>query len=1355
MSENDPGRTGEFYLRHAGRVIWPRGSRDLTDTALCPACHTHLTSMVCSECQLNLGHEAANELLARSSEAAEALQRRAELIGRIRYETAMTKVAAPSLSLTQSRQSSAVTVTAIHTSADKSASASASIPTPVDTSVPRSVNTSVDASVNTSARTAASAASHSEPQRPAKTQRSSVQVVLLSVGVLLVSVAAIFFLTVAWFVAGLGFRFVIVALLTVATLTVAALLGRSRLTSTAEGIGAFAVVLVVLDIWAMRANNLFELAFVDGISYWGIALLASAALFFAWHALSRLRVASLAGFAVAVVGFGLLLAGVTEGQSAVTRLFVGFLGVAIAALLHRVTPLRHGAITRWWPAMDRAVERMLLQGVGLLSLVVAGLLAIFVNPGISVTPIWCLGAVTVVAATHSVVALSAVHRTRSTPSYRIFAYAAGCWAAFVAAGIAPAVAVRYDTLAFSLTVPVLVAVALGVALELFGRKFEEPRPARTAALLAAGSATIIAALTLLYSGGYAAWPLIRVLVRALGSVENFAGHNDANLAGTTIAAADNGWALLALIAVGALVLAAWTRAGLLRGRRHSLVALTLAVIIFAVPFVQSTPLIVALYLLLGGIALVILLRSHGRFSLGFLTPAAVTLLLAGETLGYVIGWPHTSTWWVGTISLVLALWFSRLVVSRPVASRLASPTAPTFRVPTLHVPTLHVPTLRAPTTNWRDGTRGVLLAAAITVALIGVTRIPSALAPDERWTDAIALANVIAAVALATAVLHLLLAGVAFRPKILTVIERRWAFYALLIPTVIVFAVPLRSIAANAVLVQPEPLGSIVRVSLLAAASILWVFTRANHGNLHWERFIVALSVAPITVLLAHETLFAAGAAVSAFTLAAPIVALFVAALALFRGTRSDSRARRDRAGLEIGSAVVLVPVALTAWAEGSALGWLVVMLAGLASLIVAISADGLFGSRSNRRHFGWLALLLATSGLWLGLARAGTVALEPYVLPVAGVLLITAVLIARYGRSDSTGAPGVVAASLTLCGLLVALIPLAVVSQSGSLVRPIVVALVAAGLMLGAQTMHWSPLRSHFLAATTLAGALALVITAVGQAQRLQRGPGAPDWQLELWLLLPAAVAVATAFLLARQADAASAPLRRSASVALVIAWATIVTFIELIVIASSADTWLSTPRAIGLVVTLAVLHVVSFWRREAPLGTLTSWSMFALAGLGLLTVLGFDVVHPFELVTVPVALALLGSGWLRLQNDPRARTWHWCGPGLALLLVPSLVLDFSYSEIWRIVGLGVVALIVVIIGSTRRLQAPFVIGASVLMVHGVAQLWPWIALAYSVIPWFLWLGAGGIVLIVLAARYERRIANFKSVALRIRALR
>ena len=78
-----------------------------------------------------------------------------------------------------------------------------------------------------------------------------------------------------------------------------------------------------------------------------------------------------------------------------------------------------------------------------------------------------------------------------------------------------------------------------------------------------------------------------------------------------------------------------------------------------------------------------------------------------------------------------------------------------------------------------------------------------------------------------------------------------------------------------------------------------------------------------------------------------------------------------------------------------------------------------------------------------------------------------------------------------------------------------------------------------------------------------------------------------------------------------------------------------------------------------------------------------------------------------------------------------------------------------VIVVGALRRLQAPFVIGALVLLVHAVAQLWPWISLAYGAVPWWLWLGVGGVVLIVLAARYEQRIANFKAIAVNISALR
>jgi hypothetical protein len=87
--------------------------------------------------------------------------------------------------------------------------------------------------------------------------------------------------------------------------------------------------------------------------------------------------------------------------------------------------------------------------------------------------------------------------------------------------------------------------------------------------------------------------------------------------------------------------------------------------------------------------------------------------------------------------------------------------------------------------------------------------------------------------------------------------------------------------------------------------------------------------------------------------------------------------------------------------------------------------------------------------------------------------------------------------------------------------------------------------------------------------------------------------------------------------------------------------------------------------------------------------------------------------------------------------------------------VGLGVLAIAVLVLGTVRRLQAPFLIGAAVLLAHALAQLWPWISLAYGVVPWWLWLGIGGVLLIVLAARYEQRIQNLKSVALKISTLR
>jgi hypothetical protein len=103
----------------------------------------------------------------------------------------------------------------------------------------------------------------------------------------------------------------------------------------------------------------------------------------------------------------------------------------------------------------------------------------------------------------------------------------------------------------------------------------------------------------------------------------------------------------------------------------------------------------------------------------------------------------------------------------------------------------------------------------------------------------------------------------------------------------------------------------------------------------------------------------------------------------------------------------------------------------------------------------------------------------------------------------------------------------------------------------------------------------------------------------------------------------------------------------------------------------------------------------------------------------------------------------------------VPSLLATIEDRPLWRLVGLGVVGIAVIVIAVAQRLQAPFVIGVVVVLVHGIATFLPQLRAAYEFLPWWLWLGAGGVLLIVLAARYEQRIRNLRSVAMKFAALR
>jgi hypothetical protein len=208
------------------------------------------------------------------------------------------------------------------------------------------------------------------------------------------------------------------------------------------------------------------------------------------------------------------------------------------------------------------------------------------------------------------------------------------------------------------------------------------------------------------------------------------------------------------------------------------------------------------------------------------------------------------------------------------------------------------------------------------------------------------------------------------------------------------------------------------------------------------------------------------------------------------------------------------------------------------------------------------------------------------------------------------------------------------------------------------------------------------------------------------------------------------------------------------------------TTPTAWRLALAFAVLAVTALGCAAARVGgpgarpvvaTLLTWpaGLVAAAGAGLVAVTAqrtFDV--PAEVATVSIGALAVALGALRLAAVPAAGSWPALGPGLLVLLVPTLVLAAD-GTLWRILGLVVVAAAVVAVGAARRLQAPVVVGGLVLAAHAVVQLAPYVAeLTTSQWRWvvFALVGAG---LLVLGATYERRLVQLRAARTRLSALR
>ncbi|MFI5726457.1 SCO7613 C-terminal domain-containing membrane protein [Streptomyces cyaneofuscatus] len=199
----------------------------------------------------------------------------------------------------------------------------------------------------------------------------SAQNVLLTLGGLLLTVAAIAFTLVSWGSLGIGGRSAVLALVTLAALAAPVVLLRRKLAATAEALAALALVLTLLDVYAVHAVAAPD---ADGLTFTAVASAVLAALWAAYGlALGKLHLPLPA--AVFFVQWPLLLGAWAAGAPAIV---VGW------ALL--VTAVVNGAIALWGKGLGVRVT----AGIGL---AVMGSAALLTGLGESLTADGPLGAV--------------------------------------------------------------------------------------------------------------------------------------------------------------------------------------------------------------------------------------------------------------------------------------------------------------------------------------------------------------------------------------------------------------------------------------------------------------------------------------------------------------------------------------------------------------------------------------------------------------------------------------------------------------------------------------------------------------------------------------------------------------------------------------------------------------------------------------------------------------------------------------------------------------------------------------------------------------------------------------------------
>ncbi|UKF30730.1 SCO7613 C-terminal domain-containing membrane protein [Clavibacter phaseoli] len=1145
-----------------GAPPWAARPDDLLRTDLCPACLAPLGALVCARCGLDVRAPQAADVLEASHRVVDAIAEREGLLDAMRLwsaeagRTRAAEIAASSPAIApepSARERSApALVDAPRTEApvaEAPAPPAPSMAVPGGADVPRPPQDRVDL----------------RPPAPAEPRRRiSVPAVLLAIGVVLLSVAAVFYVVYAFVTYGLVVRAAITAAVTVAALAAAAVLSRRRLPGTAEAVGVVGIVLMHLDVWAVRSYDLAGAASNDPFVHFGVGTLVVSSALLALRPLLRIRAAGIAGWAGLTVAAGLLV-GAVPSSDAGTRTALALAAASAVALVHSAPRSRP-------VALPDALERRILRVVGVAAAtaaVVAGAASAVDPDAVPALPLlvaalasaahaWALArpashdephlaragnatavsegdvdalvsAIDVVGGTDesndaapSALGSASASASTTSPTDPLRVLAA------VVAGVGAAAAVPVTALTggpalLTFCAQVVAAAFAAAVLDVAAHRLPDravagtTRIAANAALVVAVIAGIPAAIAGL--GGITATMVVGLPAWGQGPLDDpvivLSRTSDvADLPGDVRAAA---LGLLLVWIVAALAALLGRR---LPARRTLLAWSAAAAVVVAIPALGPVAVVVAAYLVVSAGALAWRLASRRRPRLAVVPDAPLAALsVAAGGLAGAGSWASTGTWWAVTPVVVLLLVVGSRTARGDDTARLA--TAGAALVGLVAV--------------------GGLAPSLTAARVIGAVPVTSAL--DDA-------ADPLVLLLLASGLVVLVTGALRGRPGV-----RRRALLATVLLPACLTALPVAIVGADRVggALTASPVWSIAAQVVLVAGLVAWTLggarrvelpARAPRGDeeaaasrtpgttaLRRWRLTTAALVAP-TLLLAVLTAGALadrGATPHGVVPAAVALVVAVAALLAYQNASRALRVALDVGTVGVSAGALLVAVSFDPTRGGRELLWIPLLLLAATALALSVAHDGLLLSRSARRVWAWTALATGIAALWSRLLAGGTTSAEAYWLPVAGALLLVAALMHRGAvRVDGDGIASPVGprvrrgvSALTLAGILIAVLPLAAVGRPDDVLRPSLLTGICAALALGgaaALRRAPSPVRP-LVRAVVIGGGIGVLVVGGTHALRLSIGSVSREPAVDAQLAITAALLVGVGALVLRGA--------------------------------------------------------------------------------------------------------------------------------------------------------------------------------------------------------------------------------------------